>query len=542
MTSISRKRCAIYTRKSTEEGLEQDFNSLDAQREACGAYILSQAGEGWEPVAEHYNDGGWSGGNMSRPALAQLLADVKAGKVDIIVVYKVDRLTRSLADFAKIVEVLDEHGASFVSVTQAFNTTNSMGRLTLNVLLSFAQFEREVTGERIRDKIAASKKKGMWMGGAIPHGFYVKDRKLLIEPTEAKEVRYIFDRYLELKSVPALVEDLAAKDVVTRRRPLKDGRTIGGVFFGRGALAQMLKNPTYIGRIKHKDAVYDAEYEALIETDTFEQVQKTIAENRNDKAISKTAASPSLLAGRITDPDGRPMSPARGQKASKQYCYYVTRFKPGEDRSTVCRLPAGEVNRIVIESISNYLKIVPEAGYKSCKSEWERKLVAGRGAADAIQQMTMHQHRQMLIDLDVSVRVLVDVVEVTISQLGASDRETITTPAKLVRGGNELRMVLPFDAYGTTQKNGDPTLLKLVAQAFAARDFLVNGKATPLVEQYDHRHRQRLARVSWLAPDIISAILEGRQPVQLTARQLIRCSDIPLGWQDQRKFLGFASA
>ena len=198
MIPPTRKRCAIYTRKSTDEGLEQDFNSLDAQREACCAYILSQAGEGWERVDEHYDDGGWSGGSMDRPGLQQLMADIKAGKVDIIVVYKVDRLTRSLADFAKIVEILDEKGASFVSVTQAFNTTTSMGRLTLNVLLSFAQFEREVTGERIRDKIAASKRKGMWMGGTVPHGYYVKDRKLLVDAKEAGDIRYIFKRYLEL--------------------------------------------------------------------------------------------------------------------------------------------------------------------------------------------------------------------------------------------------------------------------------------------------------------------------------------------------------
>ena len=240
MISPNRKRCAIYTRKSTEEGLEMDFNSLDAQREACSAYILSQAGEGWEQVDELYDDGGWSGGSMIRPALKQLLDDIQVGKVDIVVVYKVDRLTRSFADFAKIVEILDAKGASFVSVTQAFNTTNSMGRLTLNVLLSFAQFEREVTGERIRDKIAASKRKGMWMGGTVPHGYRVEDRKLLIEPQEAEDVRYIFTRYLELKSVPALVDDLARRGMRTRTRTLKLGGTIGNVSFGKGPLGFLL--------------------------------------------------------------------------------------------------------------------------------------------------------------------------------------------------------------------------------------------------------------------------------------------------------------
>ncbi|GAB5480605.1 MAG: hypothetical protein Pars92KO_03620 [Parasphingorhabdus sp.] len=214
----SKKRCAIYTRKSTEDGLEQDFNSLDAQREACAAYILSQASEGWEAVPEFYDDGGWSGGNMERPALKQLLDDVTAGKVDIIVVYKVDRLTRSLADFAKIVEILDENEASFVSVTQSFNTTTSMGRLTLNVLLSFAQFEREVTGERIRDKVAASKKKGLWMGGGVPFGYNVVDRQLVINKSEADTVRHMFERYAQIKSVPQLVDELAAQGIKTRKR------------------------------------------------------------------------------------------------------------------------------------------------------------------------------------------------------------------------------------------------------------------------------------------------------------------------------------
>ncbi len=252
-----RKRCAVYTRKSTEDGLEQDFNSLDAQREACSAYILSQASEGWEAVHELYDDGGWSGGNMDRPALTQLLEDIKAGKVDVIVVYKVDRLTRNLADFAKIVEILDAHDASFVSVTQAFNTTTSMGRLTLNVLLSFAQFEREVTGERIRDKIAASKKKGLWMGGNVPFGYEVTDRKLIVNAAEADIVRYMFRRYGELRSVPLLVDELDAKRIRTRQRTMKGGRIVGGGAFRTGALTQLLKNPVYAGKVRHKDDIHE---------------------------------------------------------------------------------------------------------------------------------------------------------------------------------------------------------------------------------------------------------------------------------------------
>ena len=329
-----RKRCAIYTRKSTEDGLEQDFNSLDAQREACGAYILSQASEGWEAVTELYDDGGWSGGTMKRPALSQLLDDVTANKVDVIVVYKVDRLTRSLADFAKIVEILDEHEASFVSVTQSFNTTNSMGRLTLNVLLSFAQFEREVTGERIRDKIAASKKKGMWMGGAIPHGYKVEDRQLLVRDDEAKEVQYIFDRYAELKSVPKLVDDLAARDFRTRKRVLSSGKTLGGAHIGTGAVTLMLHNPIYIGKIRHKDKIYVGIHESIIDNDLFENVQAIFARNRRDSKLGKRSRNPSLLTGMITDPDGRPMSPTQANKGSKCYRYYSTRLKPLEDKAS----------------------------------------------------------------------------------------------------------------------------------------------------------------------------------------------------------------
>ena len=255
MTTI--KRCAVYTRKSTEEGLEQAFNSLHAQREACEAYIKSQAHEGWKLVKAAYDDGGLSGGTMERPALRQLLADVAAGRVHIIVVYKVDRLTRSLADFAKIVDILDGHGASFVSVTQQFNTTTSMGRLTLNVLLSFAQFEREVAGERIRDKIAASRRKGMWMGGSIPLGYDVKDRELIVNEVEATTVREIFETYVQLGSVAQLQTKLHQRGIVSKRRVSSTGRTCGGVRFGRGPLYWLLRNPVYVGRVSHKGQIFE---------------------------------------------------------------------------------------------------------------------------------------------------------------------------------------------------------------------------------------------------------------------------------------------
>jgi len=281
-------RCAIYTRKSTEEGLNQDFNSLQAQREACEAYIASQRHEGWSLMPTGFDDGGFSGGSMERPGLTNLLAEVRAGHVDVVVVYKVDRLTRSLADFAKIVEIFDVAGVSFVSVTQSFNTTTSMGRLTLNVLLSFAQFEREVTAERIRDKIAASKKKGMWMGGPIPLGYRVEARKLVINAAEAETVRLIFATYLEQRSLPATVEALKRQGVLTRRRVKRDGSTYGGIPFTRGPLQELLRNRLYVGEMRHKDEHHPGEHEPIIDRETFEAVQRLLPPNgraRPDQSI-----------------------------------------------------------------------------------------------------------------------------------------------------------------------------------------------------------------------------------------------------------------
>ena len=303
-----RLRCAIYTRKSTEEGLEQAFNSLDAQREACAAYILSQRHEGWTLLPDLYDDGGFTGGNMDRPGLKQLLADVKAGRVDVVVVYKVDRLTRALADFAKIVDVLDAAGASFVSVTQAFNTTSSMGRLTLNVLLSFAQFEREVISERVRDKVAASKAKGMWMGGPVALGYRVEDRTLVIAPEEAETVRHIMRRYLESQNIFDLLEQLEREGIVSKLVKGRDGTIRGGVPFRRGALYHLLANQTYLGLTVHKTKVYQGQHEAIVDAELFEAVQAKLAERTNPRTSAKARRCVSLLAGMIHDELGRPMS------------------------------------------------------------------------------------------------------------------------------------------------------------------------------------------------------------------------------------------
>ena len=330
-------RCAIYTRVSTDQGLEQDFNSLDAQREACAAYIRSQAQEGWVLVPTPYDDGGYSGGNLDRPALKALLVAVAAKRIDVIVVYKVDRLTRSLADFAKLVEAFDAAGVSFISITQSFNTTTSMGRLTLNMLLSFAQFEREVTSERIRDKIAASKKKGIWVGGVVPLGYRVLDRKLIVDGEEAKTVRFIFGRYLELGSLGPLIDELRQNRILTRVRTLATGRAVGGVPFTRGPLAYLLKNRMYLGEINHGQNSYPGEHPAIIGKDVFDAVQAKLAAQAAASGYRRSS-SDAMLTGKLFDHLGRPMTPSHAVKAGVRYRYYISRREAGSEGAPLRQL------------------------------------------------------------------------------------------------------------------------------------------------------------------------------------------------------------
>ena len=365
-----RLRCAIYTRKSSEEGLEQDFNSLDAQREACAAYVASQNHEGWVGLPTPYDDGGYSGGSMDRPALRMVLADITARKIDVVVVYKVDRLTRALADFAKIVEVFDAHGVSFVSVTQAFNTTTSMGRLTLNVLLSFAQFDREVTGERIRDKIAASKKKGLWMGGFVPFGYRANGRTLIIEEVEASIVRTIFAHYLELGTVRAVETELACRPPAMPGRTTKAGRVYGARQFSRGQIYKLLAHPIYCGDISHKGTRYPGQHPAIVRVETFFNLAEQLATNGHERKVGQNAKVPSLVAGLMVDVEGNKLIATHATKQSKRYRYYISKvlhagrtrgglsrnqvIKP-EVQGTVWRLPAAEIETIVVGEISALL-------------------------------------------------------------------------------------------------------------------------------------------------------------------------------------------
>ena len=336
-------RCAIYTRKSTEDGLEQEFNSLDAQYDACTAYALSQRHEGWTVTKDRYDDGGFSGGNLERPGLRRLLADIEAGKVDIILLYKIDRLTRSLSDFAKIVEILDRKCASFVSITQSFNTTTSMGRLTLNMLLSFAQFEREVTAERIRDKVRASRMKGMWMGGCPPLGYEVKDRKLVENPSDAAHVRWVFARFIEIGSGTLLARELAERGVTTSR----------GYRIDKKFIYRMLNNRVYIGDAVHKGTSYPGEHAAIIDRDVWDKVHAILTESPRKRAARTRADTPALLRGLLYGPDGAAFSPTHTRKGGRLYRYYVSQtvLKHGAGSCPVSRVPAGDIEAVVIDQI-----------------------------------------------------------------------------------------------------------------------------------------------------------------------------------------------
>ena len=353
----SKIRCAIYTRKSSDDELEQDFNSLDAQREACEAFIQSQRGLGWVMLSKRYDDGGLSGGTMDRPALQALLADIEKGKVDLVVVYKVDRLTRSLMDFAKIVETFDGHGVSFVSVTQQFNTSTSMGRLTLNVMLSFAQFEREVTGERIRDKIAASKKKGMCMGGLPPLGYDVNDKQLVVNEGEAEMVRTIFRLYRELGSVRNLKKELDRQGLVTKRRTSAD-RTTGGRTFTRGNLYQLLHNPIYVDEVRHRGKTYPGQHQGIIDRDTWDAAQRMLENNSAPRRSTENVKQACLLTGVVYDEGGERLSPTYAIKEGRRYRYYISKrlvHEPDRDHDA-WRLPAGDLEQAVKRAICDFLQ------------------------------------------------------------------------------------------------------------------------------------------------------------------------------------------
>jgi site-specific DNA recombinase len=514
------RRCAIYTRKSSDEGLEQGFNSLDAQREACAAYIASQKAEGWKALPETYDDGGFSGGSMERPALRRLMADIASGRIDVVVVYKIDRLTRSLADFARMVELFEHHEVSFVSVTQAFSTTTSMGRLTLNVLLSFAQFEREVTGERIRDKIAASKQKGLWMGGTIPLGYDLPDpgqRVLRVNEPEADLVRRIFDRYMELRSVHLLERDLAARGVLTKQTRRKDGTSRGGVPFSRGALFHLLRNRLYLGEIPHKGQSHPGQHAAIIPHDLFASVQAQLdaQARRQHRQARPSGVACSPLTGRIFDADGNPMSPTFTHgRNGRLYRYYVSaplqqghKRKPGDPHPR--RVPAP----LLEEALARVMATSPAIRPSDANGAEDTPPL------DLIRSVTLQADR-LIVTLRPEAR-------------GPDGKalQPLVVPFRLsIRTGRSE--VVPGD---TTAPRRDRALIKALKQAHAhlQRD----AAGGPVLEAApDMIRARRILRLAFLAPDLQRAILEGRQPRHVTLARLID-SDIPLLWCEQRRLL-----
>jgi site-specific DNA recombinase len=562
-------RCAIYTRKSHEEGLEQDFNSLDAQREACEAFVLSQKHAGWKALPAMYDDGGVSGATLERPALQRLLADVRAHRLDVVVVYKVDRLTRSLADFAKIVETFDAHSVSFVSVTQQFNTTTSMGRLTLNVLLSFAQFEREVTGERIRDKIAASKKKGMWMGGQPPLGYDVRERKLVVNQDEAQTVRQIYGRYAELGSVRLLQRELEAQGIVSKLRTGRGGRRYGGKPLARGALYLMLQNHIYLGEIVHKQQNYPGQHEAIIDPELWQRVQQRLAQNRVERKMSHGVTTPSLLAGLVYDAQGHRMTPTHAMKNGRRYRYYVSRPLITQGRSDApegWRVPAADLEQLVGDRLCGFLSseaevyhaIEPHLG-RGCPAT---RLIARAGDLAAhwydlsptdrravlgalLARIEVHQER---VDLQLAPARLADLLACDTSDLrglaaaaeASGERLSLSIQAKLKRVGLGMKMVVP----GARSREPDPSLIKLFVKAYDLRGKILQGNGASIAgfarrAGMSDSHITRHLRLAFVAPDIVKAILSGQHPPTLTAAKLIKDTRLPLDWMAQRTALGF---
>ena len=581
-------RCAIYTRKSSEEGLEQDFNSLDAQREACEAYVLSQKHEGWVALKAMYDDGGISGGTLERPALHRLMDDIESGRVDTVVVYKVDRLTRSLSDFAKIVDVFDRNAVSFVSVTQQFNTTTSMGRLTLNMLLSFAQFEREVTGERIRDKIAASKKKGMWMGGVPPLGYDVKDKKLLINPEEAKTVLAIYRRYAELRSVRVLKEWLDQTGVISKIRIDKYGRQTGGKPFARGALYLLLQNRIYRGEIVHKGTGYPGQQDAVIDETLWNKVQQCLEQNRVDRKNGSHATEPSLLAGLIYDETDQRLVPSHANKRGRRYRYYVSQNLIKGARQNVShgrRVPAGDLETLVENRLMQFLSAKTEIDsviQANTQDANARRRLIGCAAQLTDNWPTLKPatkrtvfntlvHRIDLLSRTIEIQIYPDRLATALDEFfshpqpsgtkahqalitskaprarppSARNDErmiTLTVTAQLKRVGMETRLLLEGPS-ADARRVPDKSLKRLIAQAYQYQAMVMRNTGKTMAALAAEAgvggpYFSRVFRLSFLAPDIVQAILRDRHPIELNARRLAAYTHLPIDWEDQRKCLG----
>ena len=566
-----KKRCAIYTRKSTDEGLDQAFNSLDAQKEACAAYIVSQRHEGWALVKTSYDDGGFSGGSMERPALQKLLADIRNGLVDIIVVYKIDRLTRALADFAKMVEVFDARGVSFVSVTQQFNTTTSMGRLTLNVLLSFAQFEREVTAERIRDKIAASKKKGMWMGGLPPLGYDLRDKKLVINPAEAAQVRRLFEAYLALGSTKALTRWAKENGITTKARFSPDGQLRSGNRpFSRGNLHALLKYRTYIGEIAHKGAIYAGEHEAILPRDLWDKVQTKLTSLSKRRGPRTANAQGRPLTGLVFDETGDRLTPVHATKGRRRYYYYISaRLNQADVRDpSGWRLPAPSLEQAVVQGLLSFLRddhqiqrMLQEhnAGQNEPVHILHQILSRAQQLSEKLALLELTGQLQMIspivdrIDVrtgQMLIRIKIAALLALLGDVSAPASSTndddaihlISVAMVVKRRGVETRLIVSDGK--TPHTAPDQVLMGTVAGAHRLFDELKSGQMESINdlaarENIPACEISRQLPLAFLSPSIVRAILAGHQPADVTAKTLLRHRDLPLDWKQQAELLGF---
>jgi site-specific DNA recombinase len=540
-------RCAIYTRKSSDEGLEQDFNSLDAQREACAAYILSQTSEGWTALSERYDDGGISGGTLERPALRRLLADIAAGKIDIIVVYKVDRLTRSLLDFSRLVETFDKHDTSFVSITQSFNTTSSMGRLTLNMLLSFAQFEREVTAERIRDKIAASKAKGMWMGGTPPIGYRPDGRSLAIVDEDAGLVRDIFRRYLEIRNVRLLTEQLERDRILTPARLTATGKRFGGVSFSRGQIYKLLSCPTYVGDVVHQGKTFAGLHTAIVARDVWEQAQQILASNTRGEGKRTRRPTASLLAGKVTDSCGEPLVPVHSTKGQRRYRYYVSSaLQHGKARQGL-RVPARELEKLVVDRLAQAFDdplqlmvdadLMPQPDQIGVLDETGRAQAAllrsgQRELCDRLVAAVRIERAGVGIDCDRAQ--LADVLG--LSHNGGAEMLTLVSDAQLSRSGLAMRLV-----QGERASGPESSLIRLLGKANLYWRELRLGqldiKRLAERENISAPYITRVLRLAFLSPRVVEAILSGKQKRGITMLSLFSDGSVTSPWEEQERAL-----
>jgi DNA invertase Pin-like site-specific DNA recombinase len=555
MSEQTRFRCAIYTRKSSDEGLDQDFNSLEAQREACEAYVRSQAHEGWKLIPERFDDGGFSGGNMDRPALARLMDQLRRGEIDIIVIYKIDRLTRSLTDFARLAETFDKHKVSFVSVTQQFNTTTSMGRLMLNVLLSFAQFEREITGERIRDKIAASKKKGMWMGGVIPMGYDARNRQLFINGDEAATIRQVFQLYLEVGTVPALLDRLRAENILTAPRLSANARKHGSRHFTRGHLYKLLSNPIYIGRVPHKKVSHPGKHEPIIDAKTWAAVQAQLLSNTQGPRSRRRRAEPEthLLSGLLYSDKGHRFIPTHANKGSRRYRYYVEDVAGG---TTPTRLPANEVEYATLSALQMYLQdrqqLVSDLGEIPAAQVTEAIRNARQFAERLEQRSSTSVHgslRELIakvhcshtqLELELSRQSLHDLLQVRRPQntdwpsnlSSATDVLTFRAPVSIRRRGPQMKMVVA----GQEQTQPDIKLINALVKARGWAQRLTNGRATSIAqiaaeEKVGAAYVSANLPLAFLAPQLVEQVLSGKWSGK--GSLLRRLAAIDPSWRNQ---------